>query len=120
MATLVPSRLRWRVAETKPVICLTEVSVALMSTSTSSRCLAGSTVKMLMSVRSLLSLDIVGMKRRLGEWDLAAYLATMTVDVCRPFPEGSKTGEGVACPDGKIPDRWRRAPTVDPSHDETG
>src|SRR6266850_5277128 len=69
MATLVPSRLRWRVDETKPVTCLTEVSVALMSRSTSSRCLAGSTVKMLMSVRSLLSLDIVGMKPRLGEWD---------------------------------------------------
>jgi len=43
-----------------------------MSKSTSSRCSAGSTVKMLMSVSSLLSLDIVGMKRRLGEWDLAA------------------------------------------------
>src|SRR5712691_11695572 len=44
----------------------------------------------------------------------------MTVHVRRPFPQRLEPGERVARPDGQIPDRWRRAPTIDPSYDETG
>src|SRR6266481_5058384 len=50
IVTLVPSLLRWRLAETKPGARRTETSVASVRSSTSRRCLAGSTVNTLIRV----------------------------------------------------------------------
>src|SRR5260221_1998368 len=58
IATLAPSRLRWRVAEMKPGTCRTELSVAWISRLTSCCCFSGSTLKTLIRVMSFLSFVI--------------------------------------------------------------
>src|SRR6266481_6825890 len=62
MATFVPSRLRWRLAEMKPGARRT-TAVAWSSKSRSCRCCAGSTVKTLMSVTNLSCVKIVVIRR---------------------------------------------------------
>src|SRR5712664_3521616 len=59
IVTLVPSVLRWRLAETKPGARRTETSVASVRSSTSRRWFAGSTVNMLIRVITSLFAEIV-------------------------------------------------------------
>src|SRR6266404_328291 len=58
IATLAPSRLRWRVAEMKPGTIRTKLSVAWISRLTSCCCFSGSTLKTLIKVMSFLSFVI--------------------------------------------------------------
>src|SRR5882762_6986742 len=59
IVTLVPSVLRWRLAETKPGARRTEISVASVRSSTSRRWFAGSTVNTLIRVTTSLFAEIV-------------------------------------------------------------
>src|ERR1700680_873008 len=59
IVTLVPSVLRWRLAETKPGARRTETSVASVRSSTSRRWFAGSTVNILIRVITSLFAEIV-------------------------------------------------------------
>src|SRR5882757_3739474 len=59
IVTLVPSVLRWRLAETKPGARRTESSVASVRSSTSRRWIAGTKVNMLIRVITPLIAEIV-------------------------------------------------------------
>src|ERR1700682_2339346 len=61
IVTLVPSVLRWRLAETKPGALRTETSVASVRSSMSRRWLAGSTLNTLIKVITLLCAEILVM-----------------------------------------------------------